>query len=99
MSLWPCPPGAFYLVRATLPLGEVELECAVLNDEQNTRVLSAASVFKAFGRPRKGANKRLEIDGTKIPPFLASKSLEPFIDAALIEWTKPIRFIAGGFLF
>ncbi len=27
----------------------------------------------------KGMNSRLEIEGTKLPPFLASKNLEPYI--------------------
>lgn len=45
------------LYSAPLPIGDVELDCAVLED--GTRVLSAKSVFDAFDRPRKGINTRL----------------------------------------
>jgi hypothetical protein len=71
----------------------VELGCAVLDD--GTRVLTAKSVFDAFGRPRKGMNDRLEIEGTRLPPFLAAKNLEPFIDQSVMERTIPIRFRDG----
>ncbi|AWG33997.1 MULTISPECIES: P63C domain-containing protein [Alcaligenes] len=84
-------PKAVY--PGLLPIGDVELECAVLENE--TRVLSAASIFKAFGRPRKGANSRLEIDGTKIPPFIAAKNLEPFINQEVLDRTKVIRYVDG----
>lgn len=70
----------------------MELTCAVLDDKENTRVLTATSIFTAFQRARKGANDRLQIDGTNIPPFLAAKNLEPFIDKDLLQWTKPIKY-------
>ena len=81
-------------VSAPLPIGAVEVECAVLDDE--TRVLSATSVFDAFGRARKGMNKRLEIDGTKVPPFLATKNLKPYITQEVMGWTKPIEYMDGN---
>lgn len=77
------------LYSAPLPIGDIELDCAVLED--GTRVLTATSVFDAFDRPRKGMNTRLEIEGTKLPPFIAAKKLEPFIDQGVIERTIPIR--------
>jgi hypothetical protein len=40
-------------------------------------------------------NNRLEIDGTKIPPFLAAKNLEPYISQDLIERSKPIKYLDG----
>ena len=61
----------------------------------NTRTLTATSIFQAFGRSRKGMNNRLEIDGTKIPPFLAAKNLEPYIGQDLIERSKPIKYLDG----
>ena len=70
------------LYKGDLPIGEISLDCAVLDN--GVRVLSAASIFDAFGRSRKGMNARLEIDGTKLPPFLAAKSLEPFITQEII---------------
>ena len=85
------PPKALYL--GVLPIGDMELECAVLDN--GMRVLTAKSVFTAFGRARKGMNSRLEIEGTKLPPFLAAKNLEPFINQDVIERTIPVRYMDG----
>lgn len=84
-------PRALY--AGLLPIGDVELNCAVL--ENGTRVLSASSIFTVFGRSRKGINSRLEIDGTKIPPFLAAKNIEPYINQEVIGWTTPILYLDG----
>ena len=84
-------PVALY--RGVLPIGDLELDCAVLDN--GTRVLTAKSVFTAFGRPRKGMNSRLEIEGTRLPPFLAAKNLESHIGQDVIERTIPIRYLDG----
>ncbi len=84
-------PKALYI--GTLPIGDMELGCAVLDN--GTRVLTATSVFTAFGRARKGSNTRLEIDGTRIPPFLAAKNLEPYINQDVIERTTPVKYLDG----
>lgn len=84
----------YALMTGPLPIGGVELQCAVLNDE--TRVLSASSIFLAFGRPRKGRNSRMEIDGREIPPFLASKNLRPYISEDVLERLKSIEYKDGG---
>lgn len=81
------------LYKGKLPIGGFELDCAVLDD--GTRVLTQTAVFKAFGRSRKGMNSRLEVDGTKIPPFLASKNLEKYINQDVMQWTKQVDFIDG----
>lgn len=80
--------------RGTLPIGSLEIDCAVL--ENGTRILSATSVFDAFGRARKGINTRLEIDGANIPPFLAAKNLEPYIGKDILQWAKPIEYTDGS---
>ncbi|MEQ8426854.1 MAG: P63C domain-containing protein [Gammaproteobacteria bacterium] len=85
-------PIAMY--HGELPIGDLVLDCAVLDN--GTRVLSATSIFEAFGRSRKGQNKRLEIDGTKLPPFVAAKNLEPYIDQSVIERTKLIEYKDGN---
>ncbi|QHJ76103.1 MAG: hypothetical protein [Bacteriophage sp.] len=84
----------YALLSGALPIGEMELQCAVLNDE--TRVLTATSVFKAFKRSRKGINSRLEIDGTTIPPFLAAKNLKPYINQHVLSRTILIKYQDGG---
>ena len=82
----------------TLPIGDVELDCAVLDDGR--RVLTATSVFKAFGRKRRGNRDRdpfIETDDGRIqlPPFIASKALIPFIDNELIGRIQPIKYLDG----
>ena len=82
------------LMSGPLPIADVDLHCAVLDDE--TRIISATSVFKAFKRPRKGMNTRLEVGGDQIPPFLAAKNLKPYINQDVIERTKLIQYRDGG---
>lgn len=80
------------LYRGHLPIADVELECAVLDDGK--RVLSATSVFTAFDRPRR-ANSRLEIDGIKVPAFMDASNLKPYITQNVIERIKPVKYIDG----
>lgn len=84
-------PQALY--KGELPIGNISLDCAVL--ENGDRILTATSIFDAFGRSRKGMNDRLEIDGTKLPPFLASKNIEPYINQNIINGTKLIKYRDG----
>ncbi len=77
----------FALMSGPLPIADVDLECAVLDNE--ARVLSATSVFKAFKRSRKGMNTRLEIGGTQTPPFLAAKNLKPYITQEVMDKNIP----------
>lgn len=55
------------LFSGPLPIADVDLMCAVLDDE--TRVLSATSIFKAFKRPRKGLTLGLKLAGTSFRHF------------------------------
>lgn len=81
------------LYKGILPIAGVELDCAVLDD--GTRVITATAVFEAFGRARKGMNERLEINGTKVPPFLAAKNLKNHIDQSVIDRTNLIEYQDG----
>jgi len=83
------------VVSAPLKIGDTELVCAVLDDENNTRIISTSAIFEAFDRPRKGQNKRLEIDDFQVPPFLAAKNLQPFINAELISILKQVEYQDG----
>ena len=85
-------PKAMYWGK--LPIGDIELDCVVLDNGE--RILTATSIFEAFGRSRKGMNSRLEIDGTALPPFVAAKNLKPYINQSLIERTKLARYLDGG---
>lgn len=84
-------PKAMYW--GVLPIGDMQLDCVVLDN--GTRILTATSIFQAFGRSRKGMNSRLEIEGTKLPPFLAAKNLEPYINQIVIGRTSLVRYLDG----
>ena len=83
------------IVSAPLKIGDTELLCAVLDDEKNTRIISASAVFEAFERPRKGQNKRLEIDSFLVPPFLAAKNLEPYMNQDLLQILQQVEYLDG----
>ncbi len=80
------------LHQGILPIADVKLDCAVLND--GARVLTATAVFEAFDRPRR-ANSRLEIEGIKIPAFMDASNLKPYIDQDVMSRIKPIEYLDG----
>ncbi len=59
-------PTALY--TGTLPIGEVELDCAVLED--GTRVLSERAVHRAFGSKRGGSHWKRMKANEGAPTFL-----------------------------
>jgi hypothetical protein len=70
-----------------LRIGDVEIECYVLDDD--TRVITQASMLKAIGRSARvpgaeGADENL-------PPILRAKSIRPYIQG-VIEQAQPIAF-------
>lgn len=85
-------PNAMYWGK--LPIGDIELDCVVLDNGQ--RMLTAKSIFTAFGRARKGMNSRLEIEGTALPPFIAAKNLAPYINQTVIQRTALVQYLDGG---
>jgi hypothetical protein len=98
-------PKAMY--RGKLPIGNLELDCYVLDDE--TRILSSNSVFEAFGRNKRGLDTARNQDVlealskimpnhglAQTPAFLGSKSLISLVDIDFIAVLKPIEFLDGG---
>lgn len=98
-------PKAMY--RGKLPIGNLELDCYVLDDE--TRILSSSSVFEAFGRNKRGLDTARNQDVlealskimpnhglAQTPAFLGSKSLISLVDIDFIAVLKPIEFLDGG---
>jgi len=80
-------PEALY--EGVLEIGDAKIPCAVLNE--GTRVLTQTEMLTALGRsPRPKGRGSRAVD--ELPPFLATKSLQPFIDEDLRESTKPIEF-------
>lgn len=68
----------------TLTIGDIEFDCAVLEDQ--TRVISETNFMKSMGMYRSGAlsTRRHGVgDGAPIPLFLAHKNLKPYADKHL----------------
>ena len=66
-----------YLYSGKLPIGNLELDCYVLNDNKNTRILSATSIFTAFDRPQRGNREQdtfeYKNELIRLPPFWHQK--------------------------
>lgn len=86
-SRWAELPFAVCATSEEQPLriGDVELECYVLED--GTRLLSQAGFLIALGRHRK-ANVRRE----RVPAILQGKAINPFISSDLLEKSRPVAF-------
>lgn len=79
------------VVDGYLPIGNLEIPCAVLDDIHNTRVLTQEGFLKSIGRAGKAkGGEGSTVDG--MPPFLRAKNLIPFISSDLIRSTEPIIF-------
>jgi len=77
-----------------LPIGEIELDCAVLDG--GVRVLSERAVHRAFGSKRGGSHwKRIRENegGANLPSFLSAANYYPFISKELeAALRKPILY-------
>lgn len=84
-----------------LRVGELELPCAVLDDEQETRILSETEFMKALGIYRSGALSVRRKDGpggARTPLSLAFKNLKPFVEKHLSDvhtQPRPFKTTAG----
>ena len=78
------------LYEGELPIGDLLLDVAILDDTENTRVINMTSVFKAFDRiPR--SNNRL----INVPAFIDAQNLQHYIDKDVMELIKPIEYSNG----
>lgn len=72
--------------------GDARYPCAVLDDAENTRVLTQEGFLLAIGRAAKAkGGEGASVDGK--PAFLRANNLKPFISNELIQSTTPIEFI------
>ena len=84
----------------TINIGDLEIECAVLEDE--TRVISERAFSRALGSKRGGSHwvrKRKLPDGAKLPIFLSASKLKPYIPQDLaVALSEPIIYVGtkGG---
>lgn len=80
------------IAQGNLRIGDVVLPCAVLDDDENTRVLTQEGFLGAIGRAGKAkGGEGASVDGK--PAFLRAKNLEAFITKDLIESTTPLEFV------
>ncbi len=88
-------PKALY--RGKLPIGGVMLDCYVLDDPQNTRIINATAVFEAFDRPQRGRRKRDPVyQEIQLPSFIGGNNLKPFITQGLLDVIQKIDFDDNG---
>lgn len=80
-------PKAEY--EGKLKIGDVELDVAVL--ENNQRIITLTAAFKAFDRPVRG-NPRL----INIPVFMDAKNLQPFVDRDLRAVINKVQYVSMG---
>lgn len=89
-------PSAVY--SGLLPIGDIEIDCAVLED--GTRVLSERAVHRAFGSKRGGSHWRrmkANSDGANLPSFLSATNLLTFVSKDLQEaLISPILYTGLG---
>lgn len=80
------------IAEGEMQMGDITLSCAVLDDPQNTRVLTQNGFLKAIGRhPFASGGTGSAIDG--MAPFLRAKNLEPFISDDLKRSTTAIVYL------
>lgn len=71
------------------------IQCAVLDDANNTRVLSQRGVGRVLGAPRGG--RHFVEGGGDLPFFLSQKNLKPYIsDELRVAASKPIVYMGEG---
>lgn len=79
-----------------LKIGEIEIECYVLDD--GTRVLTQSSFLESLGRHRRANVRRRIADSgeERLPPILQGKAINPFISQEILEKSRPITFALPG---
>ncbi|WP_321364687.1 P63C domain-containing protein [uncultured Celeribacter sp.] len=77
-----------------LPIGDIELDCAVLDG--GVRVLSERAIHRAFGSKRGGSHwKRMKENegGANLPSFLSAKNYSDFISSDLeVALKEPVLY-------
>ncbi len=76
--------------EGVINLGDTELKVAVLND--GTRLINYSSIFKAFGRTKRGN----QVDGHRVPnmpAFLNANNLQPFVGPDLTGVLNKVTYI------
>lgn len=81
-------PVASY--RGTITIGDLEIPCAVLDDDR--RVITQLGFLRAIGRGRPTGGSSQGSSEENLPAFLTPENLKPFISNDLREACAPIVF-------
>jgi hypothetical protein len=80
------------IAEGVLRIGDISMPCAVLDDADNTRVLTQNGFLRAIGRhPFAPGGTGSAIDET--PPFLRAKNLKEFISSDLERSSIPLLYL------
>ena len=79
--------------EGVLIIGDIRIDCAVLDDADKTRVLSQGTVLQALSRAT-SMGRRQVTQGR--PPFLSAANLQPYITRELMDLYEPIRYRQPG---
>lgn len=80
------------VAEGAIVIGDLRIACAVLDDQENTRVLTQEGFLTAIGRAGKAkGGEGASVDG--LPAFLRAANLNDFISDDLIASTTPIEFV------
>jgi hypothetical protein len=80
------------IAEGVILIGDLKISCAVLDDADNTRVLTQEGFLTAIGRAGKAkGGEGASVDG--LPAFLRAANLKPFISNELIGSTTPVEFV------
>lgn len=82
--------------KGIITIGELEIDCAVLED--GTRLLSERAITKAFGGKRGGSHWRRKKAGmeSNLPVYISASNIRPFISNELEKSLgTPIRYSHG----
>lgn len=80
--------------EGTMPLGDVEIACAVIEkDGQVQRVLTQSGFMRALGRARQAKGRQYYKGDVNLPAFLTAQNLKPFISSELEVTSSQIEFL------
>lgn len=80
------------IAEGAIIIGDMRIACAVLDDSENTRVLTQEGFLTAIGRAGKAkGGEGASVDG--LPAFLRAANLKDFISNDLMESTTPVEFV------
>lgn len=80
------------VAEGVILIGDIRIPCAVLDDSDNTRVLTQEGFLTAIGRAGKAkGGEGASVDG--LPAFLRAANLKDFISSDLVASTTPVEFV------